>query len=185
MRLSGGTGELHRGVDQFGETLWRSRCATAGISLRRRDLRRLSVAPVLCPRTTRAWAAGDVHPQAALLQDARAFQRSPAFAAYRTLRQVAEHRLARLMQLGVRQARYVGRAKTLCQLLLAATVANLTLVATKVRLIRDRHHSRSDAACQFVALLLPMILMDRPADILQSGWNVSDGNPRGGFRPHF
>ena len=32
------------------------------------------------------------------------------------------------MQLGVRQARYVGRAKTLFQLLMAASVANLTLV---------------------------------------------------------
>ena len=35
------------------------------------------------------------------------------------------------MQLGVRQARYFGRRKTLFQLLMAATVANLTLVATK------------------------------------------------------
>src|SRR5215207_7488161 len=60
-----------------------------------------------------------------------------AFAAYRKLRQVAEHRLARLMQLGVRQARYFGRTKTLCQLPLAATVANLTLVATRVGLMRD------------------------------------------------
>lgn len=77
-----------------------------------------------------------LHPREALLQEARAFQRSPAFAPYRRLRQVAEHRLARLMQLGVRQARYVGRTKTLCQLLLAATVANLTLVATNVGLMR-------------------------------------------------
>ena len=36
-----------------------------------------------------------------------------------------------LHQLGVRQSRYFGRTKTLYQLLLAATVANLTLVATK------------------------------------------------------
>jgi hypothetical protein len=36
------------------------------------------------------------------------------------------------MQLGMRQARYFGRAKTLFQLLMAATVANLTLVATKL-----------------------------------------------------
>jgi hypothetical protein len=79
-----------------------------------------------------------LHPQEATLQDARAFQRSAAFAPYRQLRQVAEHRLARLMQLGVRQARYVGRAKTLGQLLLAATVANLTLVATGVGLLRGR-----------------------------------------------
>ena len=42
-----------------------------------------------------------------------------------------EHRLARLVQLGIRQSRYFGRAKTLFQLYLAATVANLTLVAAK------------------------------------------------------
>jgi hypothetical protein len=71
-----------------------------------------------------------LHPQEALLQAARAFQHSPAFAAVRRRRQAAEHRLARLVQLGVRQARYVGRAKTLFQLLLAATVANLTLLAS-------------------------------------------------------
>ena len=61
----------------------------------------------------------------------RAFQKSEDFAEYRGRRQVVEHRLARLVQLGVRQSRYFGRAKTLFQLLLAATVANLTLVATK------------------------------------------------------
>lgn len=70
-----------------------------------------------------------LHPQEALLQAARRFQRSPAFATVRRRRQAAEHRLARLVQLGIRQARYVGRAKTLFQLLLAATVANLTLLA--------------------------------------------------------
>ncbi len=72
-----------------------------------------------------------LHPQERLLQEARAFQESPAFQEYRRLRQTAEHRLARLVQLGVRQARYFGRRKTLFQLLMAATVANLTLVATK------------------------------------------------------
>src|SRR5204862_4986328 len=70
-----------------------------------------------------------LHPQEALLQAARAFQASPAFAAVRRRRQTAEHRLARLMQLGIRQARYVGRAKTLFQLAMAAAVANLTLLA--------------------------------------------------------
>ncbi len=79
-----------------------------------------------------------LHPQEALLQAARAFQKSDAFAPYRQWRQAAEHRIARLMQLGLRQARYFGRAKTLFQLLLAATVANLTLVATKVGLMRGR-----------------------------------------------
>ena len=71
-----------------------------------------------------------LHPQEALLQAARAFQRGTAFAEVRRRRQAAEHRIARLVQLGVRQARYAGRAKTLFQLLLAATVANLTLLAT-------------------------------------------------------
>ena len=36
------------------------------------------------------------------------------------------------MQLGIRQARYVGRAKTLFQMRMAATVANLTLVAGRM-----------------------------------------------------
>ena len=72
------------------------------------------------------------------MQAARAFQNSVAYAPYRKLRQAAEHRLARLVQLGVRQARYVGRMKTLFQLLLAATVANLTLVATKTGLMKGR-----------------------------------------------
>jgi hypothetical protein len=70
-----------------------------------------------------------VHPQEALLQQARAFQASEAFAEVRRRRQAAEHRLARLVHLGLRQARYVGHAKTLFQLALAATVANLTLLA--------------------------------------------------------
>ena len=48
-----------------------------------------------------------------------------------------EHRLARLVQLGIRQSRYFGRIKTRFQLYLAATVANLTLVATKAGLPAD------------------------------------------------
>jgi len=77
-----------------------------------------------------------LHPQEALLQQARALQRSEAFADYQKRRQVSEHRLARLVQLGIRQARYFGRVRTLFQLLLAATVANLTLVATKMGMMR-------------------------------------------------
>ena len=72
-----------------------------------------------------------LHPQEALLQQARDLQQSEAFAGYRRWRVVMEHRLARLVQLGIRQARYFGRAKTRFQLYLAATVANLTLVAAK------------------------------------------------------
>ncbi len=67
-----------------------------------------------------------LHPWEGLLQEARAFQDSAALAPYRALRQVAEHRLARLVQPGVCQARNRGRLKTEAQLLPAATVANLT-----------------------------------------------------------
>jgi len=72
-----------------------------------------------------------LHPQEALLRQARAFQESPEFKPYRQMRQTVEHRLARLVQLGIRQARYFGRKKTLFQVLMAPTVANLTLIASK------------------------------------------------------
>ena len=72
-----------------------------------------------------------LHPQEALLQQARALQHSEGFTEYRQRRVVVEHRLARLVQLGIRQSRYFGRIKTRFQLYLAATVANLTLVAAK------------------------------------------------------
>ena len=78
-----------------------------------------------------------LHPQEALLQQARALQQSEIFAGYRQRRVVVEHRLARLVQLGIRQARYFGRVKTKFQLYLAATVANLTLVAAKAGLTGD------------------------------------------------
>jgi hypothetical protein len=80
---------------------------------------------------TRAWKTGrtvQVHPFEAELQAARRLQRSPDFSPYRRARQVVEHRNARLMQLGMRQSRCFGREKTRQQLLMAASVANLTLI---------------------------------------------------------
>jgi transposase len=70
-----------------------------------------------------------LHPEEALIQEARAYQETEAFREDIKLRQAAEHRLARLVQLGIRKARYFGRLKTKWQLLLAAAVANLVLVA--------------------------------------------------------
>jgi hypothetical protein len=83
-----------------------------------------------------------LHPQEGLLQQARRFQESEEYAPYRRLRQTAEHRLARLVQLGMRKARYFGREKTLFQAFMAATVANLTLVACKTGQIGTRNHPR-------------------------------------------
>ena len=75
-----------------------------------------------------------IHPQEGMLQQARALQQSAAYDEYRARRVVVEHRLARLVQLGIRQSRYFGRVKTKFQLYLAATVANLTLVLGKIGL---------------------------------------------------
>ncbi len=73
-----------------------------------------------------------LHPQERLLQEARAFQAGPEFKRYQRMRQTSEHRLGRMIQLGVRKARYFGRTKTLFQALMAAAVANLTLIAGKM-----------------------------------------------------
>ena len=73
-----------------------------------------------------------IHPQEGMLQQARALQQSADYDEYRARRVVVEHRLARLVQLGIRQARYFGKVKTKFQLYLAATVANLTLVLGKI-----------------------------------------------------
>jgi Transposase DDE domain/Transposase domain (DUF772) len=118
-----------------------------------------------------------LHPQERLLQAARAFQQSPAFVEVRRRRQAAEHRLARLVQLGLRQARFVGRAKTLLQLAMAAAVANLTLLA-----VQDLAHPPSEgtffgsatSAVVFIAAVLVLLpahaLTDRgawPAHVTQ------------------
>jgi len=61
------------------------------------------------------------------LQRWRRQQSKPAFRRLYRLRVMIEHRIARLSQLGIRQARYFGRNKTAFQLAMAAAVANLTL----------------------------------------------------------
>lgn len=81
-----------------------------------------------------------IHPQEALLQEARALQQSAEYGQYRRRRVVAEHRLARLEQLGIQRARYFGRVMTKFQLYLAATVANLTLLANQIGVVGDPGH---------------------------------------------
>ena len=69
-----------------------------------------------------------LHPDEELLQRARALEKTDYFREQYRQRIVVEHRIARLVQLGVRKSRFFGRTKTRFQLLMAATVANLTLV---------------------------------------------------------
>jgi transposase len=147
---------------------------------------------VACPLRSQCVRAGpgkgrtvSLHPQEALLQQARAFQQSPAFVPYRRLRQVAEHRIARLVHLGIRQARSVGRAKTLGQVLLAATVANLTLVATRVGLMRSPRrrpfrHSETVSRSRPTAILVFLTGLRRPLHLNQR--TCLSG---AGFRPGF
>ncbi|MCC7370462.1 MAG: transposase, partial [Chloroflexi bacterium] len=97
-------------------------------------LRMTAAVCVACPLRAQCVRGGggrtvSVHPQERLLQEARACQASPAFAEYRRRRQTVEHRIARLVQLGIRQARDVGTPRILFQLLMAAAVANLTYLA--------------------------------------------------------
>jgi len=94
-----------------------------------------------------------VHPQEALLQVARARQAGPARLADQVRRQAVEHRIARLVQLGIRQARYVGRTKTLFQLLMAAAVANLTLLANTATATGDCMIV-AGACCALLAVIL-------------------------------
>jgi hypothetical protein len=101
-----------------------------------------------------------VHPQEGLLQAARARQASPAGRADRARRQVVEHRIARLVQLGSRQARYIGRTKTLFQLLLAAAVANLTLLASGAGGEPD-HAVLAGLLCALAVLLLALLSRSR------------------------
>jgi hypothetical protein len=116
-----------------------------------------AVCPVRAQCTrSRSGRTVQLHPHEALLQQARELQRSPAFAEARRRRQVVEHRIARLVQLGIRQARHVGQTKTLFQVCLAAAVANLTLLA-----------ANSDALSVPgsgwpLTLLLPLLTLSRP-----------------------
>lgn len=74
-----------------------------------------------------------LHPQEALLQQAREYQKQPGFRKDMRDRQQAEHVLARLVQFGARQARYFGKAKTTIQLAIIAAVVNLLVVSSAVR----------------------------------------------------
>jgi hypothetical protein len=69
-----------------------------------------------------------VHPQEALIREARAYQQTPEGRAHLRQRVVVEHTLARLSHLGIGQARYFGRVKSGFQLLMACTVVNLRRV---------------------------------------------------------
>ena len=69
-----------------------------------------------------------IQAEEALQQQARAHNQTEAGRKTLQQRVVVEHRLARLVQLGIRQSRYFGRTKTRLQVMMAAMVANVSLV---------------------------------------------------------
>lgn len=98
------------------------------------------------------------------LRRLRKHQRTKTFKQAYRRRVKVEHRIARLVQLGVRQARCFGRAKVMCQLSIAAAVANLVLVVSAA----DRSLLRGLHALK-IAIAVVWRLLDREfGDILDS-----------------
>lgn len=94
-----------------------------------------------------------VHEHERLVAEARAFQTTDIFHRLYKERVTVEHRIARLMRFGARQARYFGSAKVLFQFAMAAALANLTLIA---------HHTQNGLFVFFACtLLLILALADR------------------------
>jgi hypothetical protein len=65
-----------------------------------------------------------------LQQQARRHNQTEAGKKSLRQRVVVEHRIARLVRLGIRQSRYFGKTKTRFQVIMAAIIANLSLVVT-------------------------------------------------------
>jgi Transposase DDE domain len=68
-----------------------------------------------------------------LQQQARAHNQTEVGKKTLQQRVVVEHRIARLVRLGIRQSRYFGKRRTCFQVVMAAVVANLTLVVAFCR----------------------------------------------------
>ena len=93
-----------------------------------------------------------LHPQEALLQKARAYQKTDAFTEDIKRRQTVEHRIARLKQLGMNKSRFFGKAKTLFQLTITATVANLTLIFNQKQDLKPSAKTPKQANSQTLTL---------------------------------
>lgn len=105
-------------------TTFRNKCFMFSVAqCSRCPLRSQCVRPDASRRTI------SVHEYEKILQQAKVFQRTDEYRTIYRQRVAVEHRIARLIRLGVRKARYFGSTRVLFQLAMAATVANLTLIA--------------------------------------------------------
>ena len=97
-----------------------------------------------------------IQPQERLQQQARLHNQTPEGKEILRSRLVVEHRIARLVRLGIRKSRYFGRKKTCFQLVMAAVVANLTLVVAFCR-----NQPMLTAISALIACLLPVRILQR------------------------
>lgn len=86
-----------------------------------------------CTKSRAAARALQITEKTEALWRLRKQQRTKRFRKRYRKRVVVEHRIGRLVQLGARQAKYFGKAKTGFQITLIATVANLMLVVAASR----------------------------------------------------
>jgi hypothetical protein len=98
-----------------------------------------------------------------LQQQARAHNQTEAGKKSLRERVVVEHGIARLVRLGIRQSRYFGKTKTCFQVIMAAVVANLSLVVAFCHRKQKPAMNATDPVIQ--ALLTPAI--DTPNDVLE------------------
>jgi hypothetical protein len=113
------------------------------------------VCPLRC-RCVRGQGARtiSIQPEERLQQQARAHNQTEVGQQSLRKRVVVEHRIARLVRLGIRQSRYFGKIKTRFQVIMAAVVANITLVLGFCHRDQKPAMNTSDPVIQ--ALLTPM-----------------------------
>jgi IS5 family transposase len=105
-----------------------------------------------CTRTKSNSKVVQITARTEALQPLRREQRTPEFRAKYRERVKVEHRIGRMVQIGVRQARYLGKKKLAFQIAMVATVANLTLAVSR---------SGLEAAMLALAALVLLPVTDR------------------------
>jgi Transposase DDE domain len=100
-----------------------------------------------CTKGTRGRTIS-IQPEERLQQQARAHNQTETGQESLRERVVVEHRIARLVRLGARQSRYFGKTKTCFQVVMAAVVANLSLVVVFCYRKQKSAIHRTDPATQ-------------------------------------
>lgn len=110
-----------------------------------------------------------IQPAERLQQQARAHNQTEAGKKSLRDRVVVEHGIARLVRLGIRQSRYFGKTKTRFQVVMAAVIANLSLVVAFCRRkLKPAIETMVEQGAQ--ALLMPPNASTNPQNGLLATW---------------